>query len=93
MPCGFSRSAYRSFSLHIITAKPTPDKIGGELGAARAFIDTEKLDAYLEAHVPEIAASVTEGAQGMYLGSFIRIFGLWPYWLQSGQYSPDASIV
>ena len=44
---------------NLIMAKPTTEKIGGELGDVRAAIDIEKLNAYLEAHVSEIAAPVT----------------------------------
>ena len=39
-------------------AKPTTEKIGGELGDVRAAIDVEKLNAYLEAHVLEVTAPV-----------------------------------
>jgi len=40
--------------------KPTTEKkIGGEYGDVRASIDVEKLNAYLEAHVPEVTAPVT----------------------------------
>ena len=37
----------------------TEQKIGGEYGDVRAVIDVEKLNAYLEAHVPEVTAPVT----------------------------------
>jgi len=40
-------------------AKSTTEKIGGEFGDVRAAIDIEKLNAYLQAHVPEVAAPVT----------------------------------
>ena len=39
--------------------KSTTTKIGGEFGDVRAAIDIEKLNAYLQAHVPEVAAPVT----------------------------------
>jgi len=40
--------------------KPSAEKkIGGEFGDVRAAIDVERLNAYLEAHVPEITAPVT----------------------------------
>ena len=39
--------------------KSTTEKIGGEFGDVRAAIDVEKLSAYLQAHVPEVAAPVT----------------------------------
>jgi len=40
--------------------KPTTEKkIGGEYGDVRASIDVGKLNAYLEAHVPEVTAPVT----------------------------------
>lgn len=42
-----------------IMTKPTTEKIGGEFGDVRASIDLEKLNAYLEAHVPEVTAPVT----------------------------------
>ena len=59
VPWASSRSAYNSFLPNLIMAKPTTEKIGGELGDVRAAIDIEKLNAYLEAHVSEIAAPVT----------------------------------
>jgi hypothetical protein len=37
----------------------TEKKIGGEYGDVRAAIDIEKLNAYLEAHVPEVTPPVT----------------------------------
>ena len=40
-------------------SKPTAKKIGGEYGDVRATIDLQKLNAYLESCVPEIAAPVT----------------------------------
>ena len=39
--------------------KPPTEKIGGEFGDVRAAIDVEKLNAYLQAHVPEVTAPVT----------------------------------
>ncbi|KAF9647733.1 kinase-like protein [Thelephora ganbajun] len=40
-------------------SKPTTEKVGGEYGDMRAAINVEKLNAYLEAHVPEVSAPVT----------------------------------
>ena len=39
--------------------KPPTEKIGGEFGDVRATIDIEKLNAYLQAHVPQVTAPVT----------------------------------
>ena len=39
--------------------KPPTEKIGGEFGDVRATIDVEKLNAYLQAHVPQVTAPVT----------------------------------
>ena len=35
-----------------------PKKVGGEIGEVRSAIDIEKLNAYIEAHVPVIKALV-----------------------------------
>ena len=41
-------------------SKPTTaQKIGGEYGGVRMAIDVERLNVYLETHVPEVAAPVT----------------------------------
>ena len=41
-------------------SKPTTaQKIGGEYGDVRMAIDVEKLNVYLETHVPEVATPVT----------------------------------
>ena len=36
----------------------TAQKVGGEYGDVRATIDVEKLNVYLEVHVPEVATPV-----------------------------------
>jgi hypothetical protein len=67
-------------------AKPTAEKIGGELGDVRAAINIERLNAYLEAHVPEIAAPVTvKQFKVCNPGRFTCGFGLRPCWFQFGQ--------
>ena len=38
--------------------RSTTEKVGGEYGDVRALINIEKLNAYIEAHVPEVAAPV-----------------------------------
>ena len=70
-------------------SKPTTDKkIGGEYGDVRAAIDLQKLNTYLEACVPEVAAPVTvkQFKVRMYprLPPFTTVF-LWSFRTQFGQ--------
>ena len=71
-------------------AKATVEKIGGEFGDVRAAIDVEKLNAYLQAHVPEVTAPVTVKQFKVCLGqiSFATVC-LRLYWVQFGQVRLD----
>ena len=68
--------------------KPSAEKkIGGEFGDVRAAIDVEKLNAYLEVHVPEITAPVTVKQFKVCVSKILLIgnAGLRLYCIQFGQ--------